>query len=77
MIKKHLNENQKKLFDLTIRPTIMYYMIIGIILILGIILNTLSMDEINTYIKSMGLCMIINYLNLTFIEIKEIEKEKK
>ena len=73
MIKKllNLNEKEKIVFDASARPFIIYCIIIGIIVIVGSS-GTLSPDAINGYFDSMILYMLVNYINLTYMNIKGV-----
>lgn len=77
MIKKILNKEEKKIYDLTIRPLIIYSIILIIIVGVGTLLKTLTEDIINGYICSYFLYTVIQYMNLVDILIfrKVIKKE--
>lgn len=77
MIKKilNLNEKEKKIFDYTARPTVIYYVVVGVIVIIGSKFGNMSSDTINSYIYSMIILAIINYINMTYIELKKMEEK--
>lgn len=76
MLKKllNLNEKESKKYDLVVRPFIVYCVALVIMVIMNTVFKKMTPDLINGYIGALLLFFVINYLNLTFIEIKELEK---
>ena len=77
MFKKILNKKEQKLFDYTIRPFIIYCILTGLIIIIGSKYGNITTDKADGYICSMLLVFIVNYLNLSFIDLQNINKNKK
>ena len=75
MIKKILNKKEKEIFDYTIRPFIIYYVIVTIIIAIGSNIGSMSSDTVDGYINSMVIAMLINYLNMSYIELKNMKKK--
>lgn len=75
MIKKILNEKEKEIFDYTARPFTIYCVVVAIIVIIGSNFGNMSSDTVDGYVCSMGIAMLINYLNMSYIELKNIEKK--
>lgn len=75
MIKKILNEKEKEIFDYTARPFVIYCVVVAIIVIIGSNIGTLSTDIVEGYINSMVIAMLINYLNMSYIELKNVKKK--
>ena len=71
MFKKILNKKEIEVFNYTARPFIIYCILVAIILIIGSNYGSMTTDEINGYIESLTLYFIINYLNLTYIELSK------
>lgn len=76
MIKKLLNEKEKKIFDYTVRPFMIYCAVVAIIVIIGSNFSNMSSDTIDGYVCSMEIAMLINYLNMSYIEIKTWKRNK-
>lgn len=76
MFKKILTAEENKYFKVTVIPFIIYCVLIAIIIIIGNYANTLSSDTINGYVHGMILCGLINYVNLSIIELKETKHNK-
>lgn len=72
---KILNYKEKEIFNYTIRPFMIYCIIIAFIVIIGSNFCNMSSDTINGYINSMVIIMLTIYFNLSYIEIKNIEKK--
>ena len=75
MIKKILNKKEKEIFDYTIRPFTIYCVVVAIIIIIGSNIGSMSSDTVDGYINSMAITMLINYLNMSYIELKNIKKK--
>ena len=75
MIKKILNKKEKEIFDYTARPLVIYCVVVAIIIIIGSNIGSMSSDTVDGYINSMVIAMLINYLNMSYIELKNIEKK--
>ena len=75
MIKKILNKKEKEIFDYTIRPFIIYYVIVTIIIAIGSNIGSMSSDTVDGYINSMVITMLINYFNIRYIELKNRKKK--
>ena len=75
MIKKILNEKEKEIFDYTARPFVIYCVVVAIIVIIGSNIGTLSTDIVEGYINSMVIVMLVNYLNMSYIELKNVKKK--
>lgn len=72
-----LNKEEKKMVDLTIRPFIIFSIAIVAIVTIGHKCGTLSQEEINGFIKAYIIHLLVFYINLSHIELKEkMEKEK-
>lgn len=77
MIKKilNLNEKEKEIFDYSVRPTTIYIVVVGVIVIIGSKFANMSSDTINSYIYSIIILAIINYVNMSYIELKKMEEK--
>ena len=75
MIKKILNKKEKEIFDYTARPFVIYCVVVAIIIIIGSNIGSMSSDTVDGYINSMVISMLINYLNMSYIELKNIKKK--
>ena len=75
MIKKLLNEKEKKIFDYTVRPFMIYCVVVAIIVIIGSNFSNMSSDTVDGYLCSMVIAILINYLNMSYIEIKNMKKK--
>lgn len=75
MIKKILNKKEKEIFDYTIRPFIIYYVVVTIIIAIGSNIGSMSSDTVDGYINSMVITMLINYINISYIELKSRKKK--
>lgn len=75
MIKKILNKKEKEIFDYTARPFMIYCVVVAIIVIIGSNFSNMSSDTVDGYVCSMAIAMLINYLNMSYIEIKNIKKK--
>lgn len=75
MFKKILNKKEIEVFNYTARPFIIYCILVAIILIIGSNYGSMTTDEINGYIESLTLYFIINYLNLTYIELSKTKNK--
>ena len=75
MIKKILNKKEKEIFDYTVRSFAIYCVFIVIIVIIGSNIGSMSPDTVEGYINSMAIVMLINYLNMSYIELKNIKKK--
>ena len=75
MIKKILNKKEKEIFDYTARPFVIYCVVVAIIIIIGSNIGSMSSDTVDGYINSMAITMLINYLNMSYIELKNIKKK--
>lgn len=73
MIKKILNEKEKKIFDYAVRPFIIFTILTWVIVIIGDRFLRMSPDTTNGYICSMLLLCVVTYLNSAFIELSNIE----
>lgn len=71
MLKKILNKNERKIYDYTIRPLIIYSLGIGIIITIGASLGTLSDDYINGCICAWILYSVVNIFNIGVIELQK------
>ena len=78
MLKKLLckNESEYKKYELVTRPIAIYCILILIMTMMNTITNTMSPDLINGYFCGLMLFIVISYINLKYIEIKELEKSK-
>lgn len=73
----NLNKEEKKMVDLTIRPFIIFTILIVIVIIIGNLSGTLPEEEINGIIKTFILNCLVLYCNTSYVELKEkMEKEK-
>ena len=75
MIKKILNKKEKEIFDYTARPFVIYCVVVAIIIIIGSNIGSMSSDTVDGYINSMTIAMLINYFNMSYIEIKNVKKK--
>lgn len=75
MLKKLLNEEEKKIFDYTARPFTVYCLVVAIIVIIGSNFGSMTSDTVDGYICSLTIAMLVNYLNMSYIELKNIEKK--
>ena len=75
MIKKILNKKEKEIFDYTIRPFIIYCVVVAIIITIGSNIGSMSSDTVYGYISSMIITIFINYLNMIYINLKSIKKK--
>lgn len=75
MIKKILNKKEKEIFDYTIRPFAIYCVVVAIIITIGSNIGSMSSDTVDGYVYSMAISMLINYLNMSYIELKNIKKK--
>lgn len=75
MFKGLLNKEEKKIYNHVIRPIIIFAICIGLITVIGYNVGTLSSDEVNGYICALGLCMIINYINIAIIDLQNGKDE--
>lgn len=72
MNKNILNKKEIEVFNYTARPFIIHCLLVGIILTVGSNYGTVvTSDEINGYVESLLLYFIINYLNLTYIDLRK------
>ena len=72
-----LNKKEKKMVDLTIRPFLIFGIAIAIIVTIGHKYGTISQEEINGFIKAYIIHLLVFYINLSHVELKEnMEKEK-
>ena len=74
MVKKllGLNEKESKKYDLVVRPFIIYCGLLVIMVIMNTVFKKMTPDLINGYIGGLLLFFVINYFNLSYIEIKEL-----
>ena len=78
MFKDILNSKDDKLiFDVAIRPFIIFCISVVTVVVLNSIFGKLSNDIITGYICCMLLNMIITYFNLCFIDIKKYNDTKE
>ena len=75
MIKKILNKKEKEIFDYTTRPFVIYCVVVAIIIIIGSNIGSMSSDTVDGYVYSMTINMLINYLNMSYIDLKNIKKK--
>lgn len=75
MVKKILNNEEKKAFDYIIRPFMIYCVVVALIVIIGSNFGNMPSDTVDGYVCSMVIGMLINYLNISYIEIKNMEKK--
>lgn len=75
MFKKLLNEEEKKIFDYTVRPFMAYCIVVAIIIIIGSKFGNMSSNTVNGYVNSLVVAMLVNYLNMSYIDLKNIEKK--
>ena len=76
MIKKILNKKEKEIFDYTVRPFTIYCVVVAIIIIIGSNIGSVSSDTVDGYINSMVIVMLINHINMSYIELKKNIKKK-
>ena len=71
MLKNILNKKGIEVFNYTVRPFIIYCLLVCIILTIGSNYGTVTPDEMNGYIESLLLYFLVNYLNLSYIKLRE------
>ena len=76
MIKKVLNEKDKEIFNLAMRPFIAYCLLAVIIAFVGPNFGNMSEATADGYMNSTLILAIVNYINMLCLEIKEMKKNK-
>lgn len=77
MVKKIFNKEEMKIIKLVIRPYIIFCICIAFIVIIGTKFCNMTSDEATGYIGSMLLYMVINYVNMQFMELEDITHKNK
>ena len=77
MIKKLLDLDKEEtiIFNATARPFVIYVILVGIVVIVGSLNGSMSSETADGYICSIILCMLVNYMNLRYMEFEKIKNE--
>lgn len=72
-----LSKDDKLVFDTSVRPFIIFCILIVSIVVIDSVFNTISDDMVNGYIYCLILNMAVTYGNLCFIDYKESVSKNK